>query len=170
MRSTELSRRDFLRFSIAAASGAALSGCGSAEVAQPLAVDLWVELLPDGRVRMLTKRVEMGQGAHTGLRTLLAEELDVIPEVIEIVQVTSDPGYGEIVTGGSYTIAGSNLAVRVAGATARQLLLQAAAARWHVPVGELTTHESQIHHQDSHRMGSYAEFVSSAAKLPKLAK
>jgi isoquinoline 1-oxidoreductase beta subunit len=115
---------------------------------------------------MLTKRVEMGQGAHTGLRTLIGEELDVDPQTIAITQVHSDPKYGEIITGGSFTLAGWQERVRRAGATARTLLVQAAAARWMVSIDEVTTHDAHLIHARTGQREPYRKFVSAAARLP----
>jgi isoquinoline 1-oxidoreductase beta subunit len=146
--------------------GVAFCGCGRQPSADHLSPEWWVELHRDGRVRMLTKRVEMGQGAHTGLRTLLGEELDVDPASIEVVQVPSDPRYGEIITGGSFTVAGWQERMRRAGATARHMLLEAAARSWRVSIAELTTLDGSIEHAAAGRKIAYRELIESAARAP----
>jgi isoquinoline 1-oxidoreductase subunit beta len=161
-----LTRRELGRLLLIGGIGVAFCGCGQRSPADSLAPQWWVELHRDGRIRMLTKRVEMGQGAHTGLRTLLGEELDVDPARIEVVQVPSEPRYGEIITGGSFTVAGWHERMRRAGATARHMLLDAAGRVWHVPPAELTTHDGSILHEASGRTLAYGEVVQSAAQLP----
>ncbi|HYC03732.1 MAG TPA: molybdopterin cofactor-binding domain-containing protein [Azospirillaceae bacterium] len=118
-----------------------------------------------GRIRLTLRKVEMGQGAHAGLRALVAGELDVPPERIELVQSTSDPKFGQILTGGSFTLAGGWLAFRPAIATARLLLLRAAAARWNAPVETLSTASGTVLHPDGRGL-PYAELVADAARLP----
>ncbi len=161
-----MTRRELGRLLLIGGIGVAFGGCAQRSGPEVLSPQWWVELHRDGRIRMLTKRVEMGQGAHTGLRTLLGEELDVDPARIEIVQVSSDPRYGEIITGGSFTVAGWQERMRRAGATARHMLVEAAAGRWRVPATELTTHDGWISHANSGRRIAYGELVESAARLP----
>lgn len=161
-----VTRREFGRLLLVAGIGVAFGGCTDRSGATRLSPEWWVELHTDGRIRMLTKRVEMGQGAHVGLRTLLAEELDVQPDAIEIVQVVSDAKYGEIITGGSFTLAGWQERMRRAGATARHMLLEAAARSWRVPFGELATFEGTIEHAASGRKVAYREMVELAAQAP----
>ncbi len=164
MTQVPLTRRQFARMLLVGGVGLAFVGCKAAPE-RVLAPQWWVELHGDGRILMLTSCVEMGQGAHTGLRTLLAEELDVGPDRIEIVQVPSDPRFGRILTGGSYTVAGWQERMRRAGATARLMLLQAAATRWTVPVAELSTLDAEITHRPTGRKIAYKELADEAAAL-----
>lgn len=158
-----LSRREFVQCVV---SGVAVSFVGCSRGARSALSPHWqLELFADGRIRMRTIKVEMGQGAHTGLRTLLAEELDVVPESIEIEQATSDPAYGEIITGGSYTLAGWQDRVRRAGAAARYMLRQAAAARWKVAVEDVDTDTATLLHRASGRRLAYRDCVPDAAHL-----
>jgi isoquinoline 1-oxidoreductase subunit beta len=159
-------RRDFARWIIVGGIGLSFAGCGPAPESRPLSPEWWLELHADGAIRMLTKRVEMGQGAHTGLRTLMGEELDVDPQTIAITQVDSDPKYGEIITGGSFTLAGWQDRMRRAGATARAMLVQAAAARWKAPIDEVTTQDGHLIHARTGQREPYRKFVAAAARLP----
>jgi isoquinoline 1-oxidoreductase subunit beta len=163
-----ITRRQFAQFVALGGLGLTFASCERAAAVRPLSPAWWVELYADGRVRMLTSRVEMGQGSHTGLRTLLAEELDVEPRALEIVQVPSDPRYGEIITGGSFTVAGWQDRIRRAGATARHMLVQAAAARWAIPATEIVTANGELSHPGTARRAPYREFVAaaSAARVP----
>ncbi|MGH8175387.1 MAG: molybdopterin cofactor-binding domain-containing protein [Steroidobacter sp.] len=159
----QITRREFAQWIVVGGVGLAFVGCRRMQTQRPLSPQWWLELHADGQIRMLTKRVEMGQGAHTGLRTLIAEELDVSPESIDIVQVPSDPEYGEIITGGSFTLAGWSERMRRAGATARHMLRQAAAERWNAPFAEVTTFDAHLNHEPSGRRLPYRECVSAAA-------
>lgn len=163
-----ITRRQFARFFVLGGLGLTFASCDRAAASRPLSPAWWLELYADGRMRLLTSRVEMGQGAHTGLRTLLAEELDADPRSLQIVQVPSDPRYGEIITGGSFTLAGWQDRVRRAGATARYLLVQAAAAHWAISATEIVTANGELIHSESVRRAPYRDFVAAAAagKVP----
>ena len=127
MTQLNFTRRQFAQFLVLSGLGLTFASCDRAAASRPLSPDWWLELYATGDIRLLTSRVEMGQGAHTGLRTLLAEELDIEPQSLQLVQVPSEPQYGEIITGGSFTLAGWQERMRRAGAAARHLLVQAAA-------------------------------------------
>ena len=158
-----LTRRQFAQFIVLGGLGLTFASCDRGAARRPLSPNWWLELYADGAIRLLTSRVEMGQGAHTGLRTLLAEELDVEPNSLQIVQVPSDPRYGEIITGGSFTLAGWQERMRRAGATARHMLVQAAAQRWNVPVAEIATQAGELRHFASGRRAPYRDLVAAAA-------
>jgi isoquinoline 1-oxidoreductase subunit beta len=158
-----ITRREFAQFVVLGGLGLTFASCERAASSRPLSPAWWLELYADGRMRLLTSRVEMGQGAHTGLRTLLAEELDVDPSTLQIVQVPSDPRYGEIITGGSFTLAGWQDRIQRAGATARQMLVQSAAARWQVSATEIVTENGELNHAVSGRRAHYRDFVAAAA-------
>uniref|UniRef100_UPI0025EABB11 molybdopterin cofactor-binding domain-containing protein n=1 Tax=uncultured Halovibrio sp. TaxID=985049 RepID=UPI0025EABB11 len=128
---SEVSRRELFRLG-AAGSGAlvlgmVLPGCATAPgEREPTRVgawapNAWLEIDPDGRVTFTLDRVEMGQGTVTGITTLVAEELDVAPENIEVVfapvgDAYINPQYGLQVTGGSSSVRTSWERVRAAGA------------------------------------------------------
>ena len=160
-----LTRRQFAQFIVLGSLGLTFASCDRGAASRPLSPNWWLELYADGAIRLLTSRVEMGQGAHTGLRTLLAEELDVEPQSLQLVQVPSDPRYGEIITGGSFTLAGWQERMRRAGATARHMLIQAAAKRWSVPVAEITTEAGELRHAASGQRAPYRALVAEAALI-----
>src|SRR5439155_8917463 len=116
-------------------------------------------------------RSEMGQGTHTGLLQLVAEELECDWKKVSIDPVTADENlarkrvWGEMGTGGSRGIRISQDYVRRGGAVARMMLLQAAADQWKVPVGELTVADGVITHAASRRSLSYGKLAAAAAKL-----
>src|SRR5437588_8921873 len=113
----------------------------------------------------------MGQGTLTGLAQLVAEELECNWKKVTTEQITpgrnlaSKRAWGEMGTGGSRGIRTSQDYVRRAGASARMMLLQAAADAWKVPVGELTVSAGIITHAASKRSISYGKVAAAAAKL-----
>jgi isoquinoline 1-oxidoreductase beta subunit len=176
-KAAKLSRRTFIVGSAAGGGGLALgfnlpSGFGSA-VAQSegAEVNAWVFVRPDDTCMIRIARSEMGQGTITGLVQLVAEELECDWRKVKAEQIT--PGqnlarkriWGDMSTGGSRGIRGSQDYVRRGGAAARMMLLQAAADEWKVPVGELTVTDGVITHAASGRSLSYGKLAAAAAKL-----
>ena len=177
MNTTNLSRRRFLQ---GAAAGSLVVGfhvpfLKSAD-AQSLAatapeINAWVVIQPNDTVVIRIARSEMGQGTLTGLAQLVAEELEC-----DWAKVTTEyptPGqslerkrpWGNFATGGSQGIRGSQDYVRKGGATARLLLLQAAADDWKVPVADCTVANSVISHAPSKRKTTFGKMAGAAAKL-----
>jgi isoquinoline 1-oxidoreductase beta subunit len=134
-------------------------------------VNAWVVVKPDDTCVIRVARAEMGQGTHTGLAQLVAEELECDWNKVSVEQIT--PGqnlarkrvWGEMGTGGSRGIRTSQDYVRRAGAAARMMMLQAAADEWNVPVGELTVSNGVVKHAASGRSTSYGKLAGAAAKL-----
>ncbi len=174
---TNLSRRKFIVSSAAAGGGLALGFrlpfLASAEAATNPGTELniWVAVRPDNTCVIRIARSEMGQGTLTGLAQLVAEELECDWKKIATETVT--PGrslarkriWGDMSTGGSRGIRTSQDYVRRAGATARLMLLQAAADQWKVPVGELTVTDGVITHAASRRSTTYGKVAVAAAEL-----
>src|SRR5450432_1319322 len=175
---TNLSRRDFIVGS-AAVEGGGLAlglnvpfGVGAAQ-AQGAAteVNIWVAIRPDDTCVIRIARSEMGQGTLTGIAQLVAEELECDWNKVTTEGITpgrnlaSKRAWGEMGTGGSRGIRTSEDYVRRGGATARIMLLQAAAEQWNVPPGELTVSDGVITHGPSKRSIRYGEVAASAAKL-----
>ena len=154
-----------LGLSLPSESNAVYAADGSSEV------NAWVVIRPDETVVIRIMRSEMGQGSLTGLAQLVAEELDC-----DWSRVTTEfptPGenlarnrvWGESNTTGSRAIRESNEYVRKGGATARTMLIQAAANAWNVPASECGAANGVITHQPSGRSVSYGKVADSAAKL-----
>jgi len=177
---TNLSRRKFIIGSAAAASGGlALGfhfpfGIGTAAAQNAAAgpeVNAWVVVKPDDTCVIRIARAEMGQGTHTGLAQLVAEELECDWKKVAIEPITAGQNlarkrvWRDMATGGSRGIRGSNDYVRQGGAAARMMLLQAAADEWNVPVGEVTVANGVITHAASGRSTSYGKVAAAAAKL-----
>ena len=115
---------------------------GDAAAPAVFAPNAFVRIAPDNTVTIIAKHIEFGQGAHTGLATLLAEELDADWSQIRVESAPADASrYNNLAwgpaqgTGGSSAIANSWEQLRRAGATARAMLVAAAAQRWQVPAG-----------------------------------
>ena len=176
-----LSRRRFIVGSAAVAGGGlALGfsvpfGAAPAAAAQAAAADTevnaWVMVKPDDTCVIRVVRAEMGQGTHTGLAQLVAEELECDWRKVTIEQITAGQNlarkraWGDMSTGGSRGIRTSQDYIRRAGAAARMMMLQAAADDWKVPVGELTVSDGVVTHAGSSRSASYGKLAGAAAKL-----
>jgi isoquinoline 1-oxidoreductase subunit beta len=135
-------------------------------------VNAWVVVRPDDTVVIRIARSEMGQGTLTGLAQLVAEELEC--DWSKVTTEFPTPGqnvarkrvWGDYSTGGSRGIRTSQEYVRKGGATARAMLLQAAANDWKVPVTECTVSNSVITHAPSGKTTTYGKVAEAAAKLP----
>ena len=134
-------------------------------------VNAWVVIRPDDTVVIRIARSEMGQGTLTGLAQLVAEELEC--DWSKVTTEYPTPGqsvarkraWGDFSTGGSRGIRASNDYVRKGGATARVMLIQAAANEWKVPASECTAANSVITHTPSGRKTTYGKVAEAAAKL-----
>ena len=178
MSQSMLSRRRFLAASAAATGGLMISfhipfiGSAQAQDATmpPPEVNAWVVIRPDDTVVIRIARSEMGQGSLTGLAQLVAEELGcdwarVTTEYPTPAQnLARDHVWGSFSTGGSHSIRQSEDYLRKGGATARMMLLQAAADEWKVPVAECRAADSVITHAAGHRT-TFGQVASAAAKL-----
>jgi isoquinoline 1-oxidoreductase beta subunit len=121
---------------------------------------------PDGTVHIVTHRSEMGTGIRTSLPMVAADELDADWTRVKIEQGIGDGRYGDQNTDGSKSIRDFFDAFRQAGASARVMLVQAAAAAWQVPVAECDTGLHEVVHKPSNRRTSYGSLVTAAASLP----
>jgi isoquinoline 1-oxidoreductase subunit beta len=127
----------------------------------------------DNSITVIAKHVEMGQGAYTGIATIVAEELDADWSRVRVESAPADAKrYANLVfgtlqgTGGSSAMANSWMQLREAGAKARAMLLTAAAAQWRVPVAELTVEKGIVYHAVSKRQAAFGSLVKTAASLP----
>src|SRR5215469_2943044 len=176
------SRRQFLELTTLAGSGLTLgvllpgcgtagSGAGTAAPAAPLEMP-FVRIAPDNTVTVISKHLEAGQGVWTGLPAIVAEELDAAWEQMRVESAPAEvPQYGNLAfggkiqaTGGSTAIANSWQQLRQAGATARAMLVAAAAQEWNVPATEITVNEGVVAHAGSGRKASFVELAARAAR------
>lgn len=134
-------------------------------------VNAWVVVRPDDTVVIRIARSEMGQGSLTGLAQLVAEELEC--DWSKVTTEYPTPGqsvarkrvWGDFSTGGSRGIRSSQDYVRKGGATARVMLIQAAADEWKVPASECTVAKGVITHKASGKTTTYGKVAEAAAKL-----
>jgi len=177
MKST-IDRREFLTRAgltlavVATPSGLKVMAMGEADAESDLfQPTVWYHLSADNRLTVLVNKVEMGQGTHTALPMIVAEELDVKWEQVGIEQAPTrkeyydPPNFTRMGTGGSGGVRGMYEHLRKAGAAGREMLAQAAANQWNVPVSECRTSEGKVHHRASGRSVAYGELVEAASKL-----
>ena len=176
-----VSRRDFLKssaaFTLAVALPQALAQSGpgktvGATASAAFEPNAFVRIAPDSTVTVIVKHVEMGQGTYTGLPTLVAEELDADWAQIRVEGAPADAGrYNNLLwgpaqgTGGSTALANSFEQLRKAGASARAMLVAAAAQRWGVPETEVTVAKGIVSHK-SGKKAKFGELAADAANLP----
>jgi isoquinoline 1-oxidoreductase beta subunit len=173
---TALSRRDFLKASAALGGGLLLefsfpAGGSAAEGPVVKEVNAWIVIHPDERVVIRIARSEMGQGTYTALAQLVAEELEcdwgnVSAEFASPNEhIRRNRVWGSMSTGGSMGVRTSQDYVRKAGASARDMLLRAAAQGWGVPASECRADKGVISHDPSGRKTTYGKVAGAAAKL-----
>jgi isoquinoline 1-oxidoreductase subunit beta len=131
----------------------------------PLNPSVYLGIRPDGSVFIVTHRSEMGTGIRTSLPLVAADELEADWSRVTIEQGIGDPRYGDQNTDGSRSIRDFYEAFRHAGASARAMLVTAAAAQWSVPESECTARNHEVVHTASGRRLGYGALVPAAAKL-----
>ena len=137
------------------------------------APNAFVRIGPDNTVTVIVKHLEMGQGTYTGLPTLVAEELDADWSQIRVEGAPADAKrynnlfWGEAQgTGGSTALANSYEQLRKAGATARAMLVAAAAEKWQVPASEINVSKGVVFMRRARRKATFGELAADAAKQP----
>jgi isoquinoline 1-oxidoreductase beta subunit len=131
----------------------------------PLQPNVYLAIDTDGTAYIVAHRSEMGSGSRTALPRIVADELDADWSRVKLVQATGDEKYGDQDTDGSHSVRSFFDTLRQAGATARLMLVEAAAAKWGVPASECTTSPHTVVHQASGRKLGYGELAAAAAKL-----
>jgi len=127
---------------------------------------VYLGINPDGTVWIVAARSEMGTTSRTTLPLVVADELDADWKQVKIEQAIGDKRYGDQNTDGSHSVRSYYDAMREAGATARHMLIQAAAKQWGVPATECETELHVVVHRSTNRSAGYGELASAAAKLP----
>lgn len=180
---TNVSRRSFLKGSAGLALGFAMAGLAQnsmaataksgAKNASGLEPNAFVRIGTDGVVTVVSKHLEMGQGVYTGVATLVAEELDADWSTVQVEGAPADAKRyfnlywgGAQGTGGSTAMANSWEQLRKAGATAKAMLVSAAAQKWKVPESEITVSKGVLMHPASKRTATFGELAPAAGKLP----
>ncbi|MFO1502972.1 MAG: molybdopterin cofactor-binding domain-containing protein [Steroidobacteraceae bacterium] len=151
-----------LNFSI---PGFALAKSGTSEASATLNAYIWI--LPNGETHIVNKNPECGQGIKTSFPMIIAEELDVAWKDVRAEDAEVDPvRYGGQFAGGSLSIPMNYDLLRRVGASARLMLVTAAARAWNVPVEECETADGVVSHKGKNRQASYGELASAAARVP----
>jgi isoquinoline 1-oxidoreductase beta subunit len=136
---------------------------------EPAALSPWISITRDGRVTLTTTVSDMGQGARTGQAQVLADELDVAWDMIEVEMAADRDPFryaGRLYSGGSHSLRARFHLLREAGATARALLTIAAARRWGVEAGDCAAALGRVSHAASGRSAAYGDLAAEAARLP----
>jgi isoquinoline 1-oxidoreductase beta subunit len=160
-------RRGLLRIGVAAGGALLLMPArGAAAPSYAFRPHALISLFADGRVTLLARNPDMGQGVKTSLPMLIAEEMDLALDQVRIEQAGYDARLGPQGSGGSRSIPGAWEPLRRAGATARVMLISAAAQRWQLPPAQLRTERGEVVHEASGRRLRYGELAAAAALLP----
>ncbi|MDD5176067.1 MAG: molybdopterin-dependent oxidoreductase [Sterolibacterium sp.] len=173
-----VTRREFLKVSAAVGGGLAIEFCfpvisaAAGKDAAATEVNAWVVIHTDDRVVVRIARSEMGQGTYTALAQLVAEELDC--DWAKVSAEFASPNehirrkriWGSMSTGGSTGVRSSQDYVRKAGASARALLIEAAAMQWKVSAAECSVEKGVITHAATRRKLRYGQVAAAASKLP----
>ena len=133
--------------------------------AAPLHPGVYLAIDTDGATFIVAHRSEMGSGSRTALPRIVADELDADWARVKIVQAIGDEKYGDQDTDGSHSVRSFFDPLRETGATARLMLVRAAAQQWGVPASECTTEPHVVLHKASGKKLGYGELATAAAKL-----
>jgi len=176
---TNIGRRGFLKLGATGTAGLVIGfylpgrfeALAAAGTSAPASLNAWMLISPDDTVKIMIDKSEMGQGILTALCMIAAEELDcdwqkIRTEFAPAAPEYFNPAFGVQGTGGSSSVRSSWDPMRKAGAAARDMLLQAAAAQWNVDKSSCRTENGVIHHDASKRSVTYGGVATAASKLP----
>ena len=170
----KISRRAILTTSIAAGGGlligfhlptGGLSGAFAATAPEPVRLNAYLRISPNNIVTLLSPKSEMGQGVHTTLALLVAEELEVDLSRMRVEMAPATPEFGTMSTGGSTSVMTTFDALRKVGAETREMMRRAAAARWKVPVAETRTAGGFVSHEGKQFRASYGQLAAEAVRI-----
>ncbi len=173
-----MDRRSFLRVAAMAGGGLVLGyyirSTGLAEIAKPdvekadglFIPNAFIRIAPDGSVTVFSARPEVGQGIKTSLPMVVAEELGADWKTVTVAAAPLDPAFGPQFAGGSMSTPMSYEAMRKMGATARTILVRAAAETWGVPESECEAAGGIVRHIPTGRSVKFGDLVAKAAALP----
>lgn len=166
-----VSRRNFLRVSMIAGGGmlVGFSSLGNAEGKTEdteFSPNVYIKIAPDGSITLVSPNPEIGQGVKTSLTMIIAEEMNVDWKKINVEIAPMDAKYGSQTTGGSGAVRSRFAPLRQAGATARVLLVAAAAQTWDVSADDCYAENGFVLHKTNGKKLSYGELATKAASLP----
>ena len=164
----KIDRRTFLKATGITATGIVLGlqmGCSPSKPGVPFSPNVYLTINSDGSVTIVAHRQEMGTGIRTGLPMIVADELEADWKKVKLVQAVGDEKkFGNQNTDGSFSVRTFFEPMRKAGASARMMLEQAAAAKWKVEVGECKALNHEVVHSSGKKIG-FGELTGEAAKL-----
>ncbi|HEV3224143.1 MAG TPA: molybdopterin cofactor-binding domain-containing protein [Puia sp.] len=175
-----LSRRKFLKNSgltgavlflgfylpVSAKAGRIITDAALNNLEPEIEMNAWILIDTSGKVTLVDHRAEMGQGSFQSVPQIISEELEVELANIKVIFAEGNQKkYGSQITGGSSTIRGSYKNLLTLGASAREMLIQAAASKWNVPVSECYAKSGHVFHKPTGRSFHYGELVVDASKL-----
>jgi isoquinoline 1-oxidoreductase subunit beta len=172
-KSTEINRRDFLKLSSLASAGLMLSinfldskiAKASPDAPATFEPNVYLKIGSDNKIIIIAKNPEIGQGVKTSMPQIIAEELEVDWSKIEIQQGVLDNRYGAQFAGGSTGIKTNFDTLRKAGATAREMLIEAASRKWNVSLDKCYAENGVVFQKGSKEKLSYGELAEAASKL-----
>src|SRR5215510_3949690 len=182
----QLNRRSFIKVSALAGGGIVIGlytdpdlfaqerGAGAAVPATPINPNTYIKVHPDNTFTIVGKNPETGQGIRNSLPSIVADEFDVDWKQVKIEQGDRDDKYARDMgapnvgqrEGGSTATPQNYQPMRNVGATARAMMVAAAAKRWNVPAAELTTGSGVVTHAPSKRTATYASLAETALTMP----
>jgi isoquinoline 1-oxidoreductase beta subunit len=173
-RPSAINRRNFIKLS--SISGAALvlgfsPGTGSMRIAaggsalESFNFTPYIIIEKTGRITLMNPKPDMGQGTFQSVPALIAEELEVSLDAVTILQTGGEKEFGRQVSGGSSSVRGNYFALRKVGASAKEMLITAAAGQWKVPNEECFAQNGQVFHRPSGRILNYSDLAETASKL-----
>ncbi len=173
---TSLDRRNFLRITGITGAGLVLglsaTGSGTETVenisaaSESFDITAFIQIEKNGHITLFNPKPEMGQGTFQSIPALIAEELEVSLDKVTIQQTGGEKKFGGGQSaGGSSSVRGSYQNLRKVGASAREMLISAAAAQWNVPVSECYASEAKVFHKPSGKNMGYGELAEAASKL-----
>ncbi|WP_306151286.1 molybdopterin cofactor-binding domain-containing protein [Roseovarius sp. MMSF_3281] len=169
-RPLNVSRRGFLAGTGALVLSVSLPTRNARAQGEAAPVDAYLALNTDGTATLQSPFIEGGQGVFSALAQIVGEELDLEPSQIAVECAPPGDAYktidGARFTGGSLSIRSSYTLMRTLGASARTMLVQAAADAWGVEAGEVTTEPGTILHEASGRQAGFGDFAEAAMDMP----
>lgn len=174
--SKHIDRRNFLRITGFTGAGLVLGlsahGSGTetvenlAAAGEAFDITAFVQIEKSGRITIFNPKPEMGQGTYQSIPALIAEELEVSLDKVTIQQTGGEKKFGGgQAAGGSSSVRGSYMNLRKVGASAREMLIGAAAAEWKVPVSECYASDAKVFHKPSGKSIGYGELAEAASKM-----
>src|SRR5262245_57313123 len=171
------SRRNFIKITSMTSGGLVLGFSWFGSEAAPVVLNKttiagnssfnsYLSIATDGTITIFSPNPELGQNVMTSFPMIVAEELEADWTKVKVLQAPLDKNFDRQVTGGSGAIPHSWKRLRTAGATAKQMLIAAAAKKWNIDSGECSAENSFVIHKKTGNKISYGELAEEAAKIP----